>query len=537
MPVAKVIGALQKGTAMTDAEEPEPTGLVAGRGTFWVTAYDLVVTRGMARQYVVENDTNANHAVSISGVALAVRDEVCVNHSNAPRRTKFKLTIREDRKAKEEWDLIKRELSLHREGHIDEEITRRIRDSYRTEFATIPPTASLYIPEQFAKEWCIDVQIPPPVLEQFVADLSDSKIEKISIGLEWVGGFSKEEKGLGFEFLKEFGVVTWCLIGGSEDMTPEPLIGRVSRFDWNLMPSGPHADHPSNRELEGEAQTWLYTFEKNNEHRTIDFLRSISGSIVDQCSRAGYSVDLLHNMLDEAANFILRLDKALHQDIGPFQRDQGLWFHRSTDNMIAMSKADFINTDEIGDILTEYIRCAWIHHPYLDWLLVDVSTFCELSIIRKRFMEAKHGISYTLSDGVNWKIPLWKLGIKSLGFLLGWVLPAVIFYRISASSPWVAVGLGAAWYGLAVIGVSFRLAGAFSQFFSRLPSSLQRMEQQLEEAESVYALLAGPVLHIGTIGSAFDRAAKTGVLLDQRIFYLLDRVRQQGFRLWTTVIN
>jgi hypothetical protein len=77
-----------------------------------------------------------------------------------------------------------------------------------------------------------------------------------------------------------------------------------------------------------------------------------------------------------------------------------------------------------------------------------------------------------------------------------------------------------------------------SHLFTGKPQTrLQQTTQLLGEMENAYKWLAGPVLHVGTIRTAFERAAERGVIWDQQIFYILDRLAQQNPQIWDNRIR
>jgi hypothetical protein len=64
----------------------------------------------------------------------------------------------------------------------------------------------------------------------------------------------------------------------------------------------------------------------------------------------------------------------------------------------------------------------------LDWLLLDALTAQKTVAILEAFMLQKHRLAYAFVGDANWKMFLWKLIMRPVGFLMGWVLPAIGFY-------------------------------------------------------------------------------------------------------------
>jgi hypothetical protein len=58
------------------------------------------------------------------------------------------------------------------------------------------------------------------------------------------------------------------------------------------------------------------------------------------------------------------------------------------------------------------------------------------------------------------------------------------------------------------------------------------MTDRLEEACGAYSFLEGPVIHVGATRATFDRAAQRGVIWDQHVFYILDRLVEESPLLW-----
>jgi hypothetical protein len=92
--------------------------------------------------------------------------------------------------------------------------------------------------------------------------------------------------------------------------------------------------------------------------------------------------------------------------------------------------------------MTEYLANPYLRTPYLDWLMLDAMTSAQIVATLGSYAKEKHGIAYALSDGVVWKMFLWKLALRPLALVFVWVLPAVIFYFLARWSLPVAISVG-----------------------------------------------------------------------------------------------
>jgi hypothetical protein len=96
------------------------------------------------------------------------------------------------------------------------------------------------------------------------------------------------------------------------------------------------------------------------------------------------------------------------------------------------------------------------------------------------------------------------------------VLPRAVFGPL-------ALGLGALWYGLIILVL---LRKAYASLSGKTRPG--RVRQLLDEMGRAYYWLAGPVMHVDKVRSAFERATEKGVLWDQEVFYILDRLAKQS---------
>src|SRR5271166_2791830 len=532
---------------MADADAKPNEKLAPQSLLFAVRGYNLKVIRELsassASGFAGHGTNHLNFATSVHGVAVARKDMVCVHGTNRHSH-EFALTVRSDARAVEEWQAclhVSETRAEHDRGESvsedkAERLEGRVKEIQNREFERSPPTAHLYGPGAFyggrIGEWRIDVMIPSPVLEQLVTDVSDHRVVTISIDIRWVAAFST-----GYDFgSATIGKLfySWCLIGGSEQRKPEPLSGQVQRFEWALAAESDGAQRPVSEVLFEQTDAWSEALSLSRAAHKEDRARLLASAIVAGNSRITEDECTLSGRFDMFVDFIRSTDEALHAGDHPLDKDYGLWHHRSFEDVITVAaNRSFIGSELLGELVTEYLAAPWLNHPYLDWLFLDSMLFMQLSDTVRDFATLKHGLAFALAGGIGWKMTVWKVVLNLLR-LLSWVAPAAICYLIARWSFWAAIGLGAAWYGLALLGFGFWLAGKLAQLVSSEPSPLRRMAQAFEEMTAAYASLAGPVLHLDTIRTALERAANRACTLDHRIFVLLDRARQHGSGLWTT---
>jgi hypothetical protein len=277
--------------------------------------------------------------------------------------------------------------------------------------------------------------------------------------------------------------------------------------------------------LEEKGEPWM--------GRSARVIFAMATRVEEWHHRNNESPDHFRLTLDRVQEFIHRLDSALHTRLGPFADErESLWEHRLPDDIYRKTapyhREHFVEMFELGNLVTEYLATPQLHHPYLDWIMLDAMTSGSIIAALERYMNERHGIAYVRSGGTAWKMYLWKLVLWSPTFLLGWGLPAVICYFIADWSVAIAIGLGVIWYGSNLFGMAVRRWLKISHLFSGKPTQ----RQLINEAGKAYALLAGPVMHIRTVRTAFERAAERGVIWDQQVFYILDQVAKENPRVW-----
>ena len=61
----------------------------------------------------------------------------------------------------------------------------------------------------------------------------------------------------------------------------------------------------------------------------------------------------------------------------------------------------------------------------------------------------------------------------------------------------------------------------------------RKFARTIDEMGKGYDSLGGGILHVNFVRQAFERGAERGVIWDQEIFYLLDRLAKESPRVWT----
>ncbi|HMD49788.1 MAG TPA: hypothetical protein VKG79_11845, partial [Bryobacteraceae bacterium] len=443
--------------ADTDAQSSEK--LTPQFGLFAVTGYDLKVIRELSASGFAGHGTNyLNFATSVHGVAVASNDMVCVHGTDRHSR-EFALTVRSDARAAEEWQAyvsvseprVERDrgesVSVDKEERLEswvKGVHETGATSQKREFEGSPPTARLYGPPVFADgwhkdDWCIDVMIPSPVLEQLITDVSDHRAAAINISIRWAGAFTPQSGALAtaapdraslMRAVDEaFGLRRWWLIGGSDDRPPDPLRGHVAGFSWKLAPRDAGSARPLPERLQQQAGEWLASECKESNARDFAAMGAIAESAALWCHHNDAEADLIPRLVN-ATVFAQGLDEVLHA-IDRFSRDYDLWHHRSFGDVTAVAATgNFIDSELLGSLVNEYLTSPWLNNRYLDWLFLDSMLFDQLSRIFMDFATAKHGVAFALACGIGWRMAVWKVALKLLG-LLSWVLPAVTCYFIA----------------------------------------------------------------------------------------------------------
>jgi hypothetical protein len=213
-----------------------------------------------------------------------------------------------------------------------------------------------------------------------------------------------------------------------------------------------------------------------------------------------------------------------------FLKAYDLWTHRDViQNMTPSQVATFLNNHRLDETISDYISAPWLHNAYLDWVILDAISFRKLVALRQEYLITRYGvIAYFLANGVVWG--MWAL--RLLVWLAKWGLPVVICYFIAEKSTFAAIITAGFWYGLYISWLFVKLWDKIFILITLKETLLQKLARLQSEGVEAYNWLAGPVLHIPSIRRAFDQATQKGIVWNQAIFYILDRLSDQQPQLW-----
>jgi hypothetical protein len=526
--------------AILSGAEPKAFGGFKPRNQqFLVTGYALRAVRRWERE-AFESDEVPRFSISISGVGVATTDDVCIIGTDRSSQA-FGLQIRSDRDIAKEWETIRRldEVAYGEQGIGTPE--RQLRDLQYDVLNKEPPTATLF----FNKGWNLECNIPEAVLAQITAGIDTQEVDQVTIGINWECGLVQPYEPFGRLLARSSRNATWGMFTLPGNTEPEPLRGHISVLEWRPSREPWSPKLPQNDNLALACDQWLKTVEQDatSEHkiqisgRINGILRTFSEGIMKLSSQEVSSPDLLKYRLDYGLRFLTRLDEALHPQDGPFSKEGYIWLHRNISqiyqNTTASQRNNFIDSHSLREILFEYSFNPWLNTTYLDWVMLDAIAAGSIISVTDAYLEQRDGVAYTLADGVRWKVSLLKFILRLTAWLIGWGLPAVVCYFIAERSIPAAVVTGAIWYGLNVLGLILRVWSKAFLLFTTGKTAGRRFAHLFDEMGRAYGWLSGPVMHVDSVRRAFDRAAEQGIIWDQQIFYILDRLANQKPQLWS----
>jgi hypothetical protein len=239
--------------------------------------------------------------------------------------------------------------------------------------------------------------------------------------------------------------------------------------------------------------------------------------------------------LDEAEDFVCGLDECLHHPKGPFASENyGIWFHRDVNSLYVTTKASqrayIVDRQKLEYLASQYIQQPWLQNPYLDWVFVDALAFAETVATCELHRKTKFGWRYAAADGSEIKMHFYQLANYAawcLGVAFFWLLPAYVYYISYDSSPGVATTLAALYYATLIWGVVRSVGRKIGSLFARGPTAIQSLETLILEMAKTYHLLGGQSIHVGRLQKSFDKSFNAGVLWDQQIFYILDKLAER----------
>jgi hypothetical protein len=155
--------------------------------TFWFDAEALKVFRGWG------DENEAKIEKRIQGDGIAELDSVHIIGTNT-KTSRFDVSIRSNEMAAEEWKRAKSDyIAIRGADGIGENKVTKYLDIINQHCDEKPPTANLGYTETdeeigITAGWWCQIMVPNVVLEQLEQDIASGMVNKISIGIEWIGG-------------------------------------------------------------------------------------------------------------------------------------------------------------------------------------------------------------------------------------------------------------------------------------------------------------------------------------------------------------
>jgi hypothetical protein len=535
----------------SDSNEPKQDpfmGFGFAIRSFYVNATQLRVARSWRRSTLQSDEPQFN--ITISAKAKADKDDVCVIGSDE-RSEEFYLTIRSDVGLTEQWRDIVRMESVHI-GKIDDTPQSRVRHLQHSRFEKEPPTATLFVSypdEEIGNSggWIMECNLAQDILEKIVADVERSSTNDLQIKIRWECGLVRDKHA------PPAYPTSWGMFRLTEGEPPEPLRGYVESVNWALTSDDKVAVTSISSSESGDVRSynnigfeWIKIFEERCLEDSATWMKRAKSAVpmmathIEEWCRLNGKSDPKEARwrIEESLRFMQRVDETLHPAGGPFVAENyDIWRHRNLAHIYAnttpQQRIDCIDgLASLPEIISEYLATPWMQNTFYDWVFVDALLFGQTIVELESLLKIKHGAAYTLFSGIGWKMTLWKVFARSVGFAIGWVLPAFIFYWLSDWSTELAIGLSVLYYGLLVVSVFRWLWISAANLFAGRQSELRRIFQVVENAERAYALLRGPTLHVAIIRSGIERAAENGVQWNHQVFYLLDRVASHPDLVW-----
>jgi hypothetical protein len=342
-------------------------------------------------------------------------------------------------------------------------------------------------------------------------------------------------------FLSLFGDAPWLLIEPKKathlkDVSFDVYESELRAAERDQYPLSDALTHARDKWIQHNCRSPNAEDDEPWKQRCANVVAYTSPRIAKWSAKNGEAPNRMVARLNTAKAFLQDLDAAIHSN-GPFSdAKNSLWQHINFKHFFSTTKTDqrdeFVSFYGFDESVDQYIASPFLQNDYLDWLMLDTMTAQKTVALFETFMMQKHGMAYAFFGAIHWKLLLWKLIMRPLAFLFGWVLPVVGFYFIAQWSLWLGIGLAVVYYGFSLLMLARWLWYKLSFIFTGAPTPLRRLMQQIEEMDQLYPLLTGPVMHVGTIRKAFERASEKGVIWDQRIFYLLDHLVQRNPQPW-----
>jgi len=391
-----------------------------------------------------------------------------------------------------------------------------------------------------------ELYLPKALMEQLRTEAANPLVAKVGLAVKVEVFQSEVERSLAEPWHHQ----TYCIENSSVNVATFNLL----RFEQSAAAGEPQTEEPgeSDRSFNRKLEKWIQGVTERVKERSNKGLARYNSAAINTARAAtnwlkerDSSLDGVEYKLDQAENFVGRLDEFLHNPKGPFASEgHGIWFHRDINSLYITTKASqrsyIVDRQGLESLASEYIQQAWLQNPYLDWVFVDALAFAETVATCELLRKSKFGWRYAAADGSEIKMHLYKLATfaaSCIGIAFFWFLPAYVYYISYDSAPGVATGLAALYYAALIWGLVKSIGRKIGTLFARGPTAIQSLEALILEMAKTYHLLGGQSIHVGRLRKSFDKAFNAGVLWDQQIFYILDKLAERKPTTWGSSIE
>jgi hypothetical protein len=310
--------------------------------------------------------------------------------------------------------------------------------------------------------------------------------------------------------------------------------------DFSISVAEPEAS--SAIEWDRERESWVQEYRgrlTKDDIRLADAVECCAAGVASYFAREGRNAKASRFGFSQAENLVEKIDSELRLwSRSPFKEDKDrLWRHINFAEFLRKTtveqREEFF---ELTESLDQYISNSHLQNDYMDWVILDILVAHKITTLFDSYMRLKHGMAYAFAGAVWWRLLLAKLVIVPLSVLINWILPGVGFFYIAKASLWLGVALATAYYGYSLFLLTRWLWSNVLGIVFGEPSPARRLRSQIEEAERVYVLLAGPVIYAGAVQAAAGRAAEKGVLWNPALFYVLDASQERCPKPWRNTV-
>ena len=198
------------------------------------------------------------------------------------------------------------------------------------------------------------------------------------------------------------------------------------------------------------------------------------------------------------------------------------WAHQKFNVLNAGNETQSkVNKDQLAQAAATYLGRTELQTNFVDWCFLDAMVFLECDSFAYNMMATSFG-----SGLLNWAFPL--AGGNPLKYALlrviSWLLSVIVFLGIPAAlgiyllaNDWVYTGVGL----LVLTGIAIIRRIISAPFKWRVRKNNVKLLQKMLD---VYGLLSGATISPRKLKEALDAAANAGVVFDQAIFGIVDRM-------------